>query len=103
MRTDSPKLSDTATQVALQMIAQHFPSTYSATKQRLSTVQQGQSKGNAQEAHEAIRPVMNEKTGVFYLPEEIDLSESHCVLYVLILQRTLAALMANSVSETHTQ
>lgn len=108
MRTDSPKLSQLATDIGTSFIKQTFGDEYlgtsaapSQTKKKAPAIPK-----NAQEAHEAIRPaVMETAEGVsrFYQPNEISFSsDMHRALYVLILQRTLASLMGPSISDTTT-
>ena len=52
MRTDSPKLSDTAIEISQSMLKSQFNSEYLGTQERLAVVKAGNAKKNAQEAHE---------------------------------------------------
>jgi len=82
-RTDSPSLSDEAMQGARTWIAQNLPKGYLPTKPRFY-----QANGNAQEAHEAIRPTHWE-TG----PDAVAGDDSS--LYRMIWTRFLASQCAD--------
>jgi len=89
MRTDSLRISDEAQRDAASYIAKQYGSAYCPAKPR-----QFKSKGNAQDAHEAIRP-----SNVFLTPEKIrgDLTHDQYRLYSLIWHRFLASQMENAV------
>lgn len=86
MRTDSPILSEGAKNITKQTIETVFGNQFVCKDQ--SSVK---SPKNAQEAHEAIRPV--DLDGKLRFPEETDLSGQKLKLYTLIFQHTLASLM----------
>lgn len=92
MRTDSTRLSDVFVASAFSYIEEEYGKDY------VGTVRKRKSKGNEQDAHEAIRP-----TSVMRYPESIEkhLSKDEFKLYSLIYARTLASLMASAkVSST---
>lgn len=84
MRTDSPALSDEATEAARAAAAARFgPASIPASPRVFKA------KGNAQEAHEAIRP-----TGkAFTPPDKTGLTGEELALYELIYNRTVASQM----------
>ncbi len=86
MRTDSPALSDEATEAARAVAAAQFgPASIPASPRVFKA------KGNAQEAHEAIRP-----TGkVFTPPDQAGLEGDELALYELIFNRTVASQMTD--------
>lgn len=86
-RTDSLNLSQMSLQEAREFIVKSFGSNYSMTKKY-------KAKGNAQEAHEAIRPTKANK-----YPEHIKnaLDSARYKLYALIWQRFIASQMASAV------
>ncbi len=88
MRTDSPVVSPVAQQAARGFIAEKYGVEYLPDS---PPVYRG--RGNAQEAHEAIRP-----TDVVRTPEEVApfLDPDELKLYRLIWQRFLASQMANA-------
>ncbi len=92
MRTDSLRLSDEAMQEAAEFIKHRYGSQYYYGKPHVF-----KSKGNAQDAHEAIRP-----THVELDPERIrgSLTSDQYRLYKLIWSRFLASQMANAVFDT---
>ena len=92
IRTDSVRLSDEAVTFARQAIAERFGGNYLPEK---PNVYRG--RGNAQDAHEAIRP-----TNLDLLPEEIaeSLTRDQLSLYRLVYTRFLACQMADAVYET---
>lgn len=90
MRTDSTRISDVAKSEATEYITTHFGKEYIG-------VQKGKNKGNAQDAHEAIRP-----TSVMRTPNEMKafLSRDQLRLYKLIWERFMASQMAPAVIDT---
>ena len=91
MRTDSNQLSQDAQQAVVKSIQQKFGSDMVGDGPRLTTKPK-----NAQEAHEAIRPAIQED-GFFLDPENIPVSDSQLSLYKFIWQRTVASRMINQV------
>lgn len=89
MRTDSVNLSETAIAQARKIIGSEFGEQYA-----LDYGRKYKSKGRAQEAHEAIRPV-----DLSILPPRIkgDLTRDQFKLYDLIWKRTLACQMKEAV------
>ncbi|RJF74628.1 type I DNA topoisomerase [Deinococcus cavernae] len=84
MRTDSPALSDEATEAARAVAAGLFGPASVPSSPRVF-----KAKGNAQEAHEAIRP-----TGkVFTPPDQAGLEGDELALYELVFHRTVASQM----------
>eukprot|EP01033_Poteriospumella_lacustris_P000916 gene915-658_t len=98
MRTDSPTLSTEAQQAMTAMITQQYGADY--------LLSAGAKKGkatpkNAQEAHEAIRPALNE--GRFRDPASVSVESTNArALYELIYRRTLASAMRPSKTESVT-
>ena len=92
MRTDSLRLSDEAMAAAADFIRSRYGNAYYYGKFHVF-----KTKGNAQDAHEAIRP-----THVDYDPERIkaSLTLDQYKLYKLIWSRFLASQMANAVYDT---
>ena len=92
MRTDSLRLSDEAMAAAADFIQNRYGKNYYYGKFHVF-----KTKGNAQDAHEAIRP-----THVEYDPERIrsSLTAEQYKLYKLIWSRFLATQMANAVYDT---
>ncbi|MBQ8621822.1 MAG: type I DNA topoisomerase [Oscillospiraceae bacterium] len=92
MRTDSLRLSDEAMAAAADFIKVRYGSDYYYGKFHVF-----KTKGNAQDAHEAIRP-----THVELDPERIkgSLTNDQYRLYKLIWSRFLASQMANAVYDT---
>ena len=92
MRTDSLRLSDEAMDAAAGFIRHRYGENYYYGKHHVF-----KTKGNAQDAHEAIRP-----THVELDPEKIQssLSKDQYRLYKLIWSRFLASQMANAVYDT---
>ncbi|WP_239254808.1 type I DNA topoisomerase [Listeria ilorinensis] len=92
MRTDSTRISDTATQEAHQYIVDQYGSEFARTKKRTDKNQKG-----AQDAHEAIRP-----TSVMRSPQEMKeyLSRDQLRLYKLIWERFIASQMTPAVLDT---
>ena len=92
MRTDSLRLSDEAMDAAADFIRHRYGSAYYYGKHHVF-----KTKGNAQDAHEAIRP-----THVELDPERIaaSLTKEQYKLYKLIWSRFLASQMANAVFDT---
>ena len=92
MRTDSLRLSEEALAAAKGFIQTRYGADYyPAQTRRFKT------KGNAQDAHEAIRP-----SDVSLVPDEIkkDLTTEQYKLYKLIWSRFLACQMANAVYDS---
>ncbi len=92
MRTDSLRLSDEAMDAAADFIKQRYGKQYYYGKHHVF-----KTKGNAQDAHEAIRP-----THVELDPERIasSLTKEQYKLYKLIWSRFLASQMANATFDT---
>ena len=92
MRTDSLRLSDEAMAAAADFIKSRYGASYYYGKFHVF-----KTKGNAQDAHEAIRP-----THVELDPERIrgSLTPDQYRLYKLIWSRFLASQMANAVFDT---
>ena len=92
MRTDSLRLSDEAMAAAAGFIRRRYGDSYYYGKFHVF-----KTKGNAQDAHEAIRP-----THVELDPENIrgSLTPDQYKLYKLIWSRFLASQMANAVFDT---
>ena len=92
MRTDSLRLSDEAMDAAAEFIKHRYGSAYYYGKHHVF-----KTKGNAQDAHEAIRP-----THVELDPERIQgsLTKEQYRLYKLIWSRFLASQMANALFDT---
>ena len=92
MRTDSLRLSDEAVAAARGFIVQRYGAPYCPAQPR-----KFKTKGNAQDAHEAIRP-----SDVTLVPEDIrkDLTAEQFKLYKLIWSRFLACQMANAVYDS---
>jgi DNA topoisomerase-1 len=93
MRTDNVTLSDEAVGAARQTVQRLYGENFLSDKPRQFT---GKVK-NAQEAHEAIRPVVP-----FRSPDELarELHGHELALYRLVWQRTLASQMADAVGVT---
>ena len=89
MRTDSVNLSNTAIDMAKQVIEKEFGKQYSYVRQYKT-----KSKG-AQEAHEAIRPTYMEKS-------EVGGTSQEKRLYELIWKRTVASQMSDAQLERTT-
>ena len=92
MRTDSLRLSDEAMDAAAKFICGRYGKSYYYGKHHVF-----KTKGNAQDAHEAIRP-----THVELDPERIagSLTKEQYKLYKLIWSRFLASQMANAEFDT---
>ncbi len=92
MRTDSLRLSEEAMQEAADFIKARYGKDY-----YYGSFHQFKSKGNAQDAHEAIRP-----THAYLDPERVrgSLTADQYKLYKLIWSRFLASQMANAVYDT---
>ena len=92
MRTDSLRLSEEALASAKGFIESRYGADYYPPQTR-----RFKTKGNAQDAHEAIRP-----SDVTLVPEEIkkDLTAEQFRLYKLIWSRFLACQMANAVYDS---
>ena len=96
MRTDSPALSDQATNAARRQAAQMFGEKFlSASPRHFSSKSK-----NAQEAHEAIRPAGE----AFRTPQSLgrELNHDEARLYDLIWKRTVASQMADARLATTT-
>ena len=96
MRTDSPNLSDQATNAARKQAEQLFGRDHVSESPRRF----GASSKGAQEAHEAIRPAGE----TFRTPQEVagELHADSMRLYELIWRRTLASQMSDSREATTT-
>lgn len=92
MRTDSLRISDEAKAAAAQYIETVYGKEYLPEKPRTF-----KSKGNAQDAHEAIRPSIADLT-----PARVKsgLTSDQFKLYELIWSRFIASQMANAVLDT---
>ena len=92
MRTDSLRLSEDALAAARSFIESRYGKAYYPPQTR-----RFKAKGNAQDAHEAIRP-----SDVNLVPEEIkkDLTGEQYRLYKLIWSRFLSCQMANAVYDS---
>ena len=92
MRTDSLRLSEEAVSAARSFISVRYGKDYCPPRGR-----QYKTKGNAQDAHEAIRP-----SDVTLVPEDIkkDLTGEQFKLYKLIWSRFLACQMANALYDS---
>ena len=92
MRTDSLRLSDEAMDAAADFIKNRYGASYYYGKHHVF-----KTKGNAQDAHEAIRP-----SHVELEPERIksSLTSDQYKLYKLIWSRFLATQMANALFDT---
>ncbi|MDD6278453.1 MAG: type I DNA topoisomerase [Oscillospiraceae bacterium] len=92
MRTDSLRISDEAKSAAAQYIEMAYGKDYLPSEPRVF-----KTKGNAQDAHEAIRPSMPDLT-----PERAksSLSSDQYKLYKLIWERFIASQMANALLDT---
>ena len=120
MRTDSPVLSSlgmTAAQgIALNLFGPNYlqsvnknedtptnssSSSSSSSSKKSKTKVSKKSPKNAQEAHEAIRPA-DTGGGKFKMPQETQLTGIKLELYSLIFKRTIASVMASSISDTIT-
>ena len=96
MRTDSPALSDQATNAARRQAAAMFGANHVSEQPRVFT---SKSK-NAQEAHEAVRPAGED----FRTPQSVahELNHDEQRLYDLIWKRTVASQMADARVATTT-
>lgn len=92
MRTDSLRLSDEAVDAAKEYIIGRYGAEYYPSKKRVF-----RTKGNAQDAHEAIRP-----TNVNLTPDDIQpyLTSEQYKLYKLIWSRFIACQMAEAILDT---
>ena len=114
MRTDSPHLSDDAVKVGQNLIVEKFGKNYLSETNfkdnKRKKKKGGKSNIDAQEAHEAIRPAIqdDEKTPTFVDPSSIvnhhkrkngggSLPETAVRLYSLIYNRTAASFMSNQL------
>lgn len=87
MRTDSTRLSDVFVSSTMSYIEEEYGKEY------VGSVRSRKSKGNEQDAHEAIRP-----TSILRTPGSLEkhLNADELKLYSLIYARTLASLMASA-------
>lgn len=94
MRTDSTRIAESAQQEARAFIAEKYGNDFAPKSAR-----QYQSKGGAQDAHEAVRP-----TSVLRDPETIKefLSRDQYRLYKLIWERFVASQMSPAILDTTT-
>ena len=88
IRTDSPALSDEAVRLGQNVLRELF-----GAQVLPEQVRRHAAKGNAQEAHEAIRPTE------FTAPEQTGLEGDELALYRLIYETTLASLMKDAAGE----
>ncbi len=88
IRTDSTRISDDAQKECLEYIEKNFGKEYLPSKPNVYTT-----KKNAQDAHEAIRPI-----DITITPESVKsiLDKNHYNLYRLIYERYLASQMAEA-------
>ncbi len=91
MRTDSTRLSDVFVASTMAHIEDEYGKNY------VGFVRKRKSKGNEQDAHEAIRP-----TSILRTPSSIEkhLSKDELKLYQLIYARAIASLMASAVVDS---
>lgn len=94
IRTDSVRISDEAYMQAKEFILEQYGENYLASSRPIY-----KSKGNAQDAHEAIRPTYSSRT-----PELVksSLTTEQYKLYKLIWQRFIASQMAPANYDTQT-
>ena len=92
MRTDSLRISDEARAAASAYISERYGQEYLPESPRIY-----KSRGNAQDAHEAIRPTMPELS-----PDQVkeSLSSDQYKLYKLVWERFIASQMANAEYNT---
>jgi len=92
MRTDSLRISEEAMGAARDFIKSHYGDRYCPPQPR-----KFKAKGNAQDAHEAIRP-----TNIGLTPDSVkkDLTPEQYKLYRLIWSRFIASQMANAVYDS---
>ncbi len=92
MRTDSLRISDEARAAGNEYIRSTYGADYLPSKARVF-----KTKGNAQDAHEAIRPSVPSMT-----PEQVknSLTSDQYRLYKLIWERFIASLMADQIQNT---
>lgn len=92
MRTDSLRISQDAMNEAAQYIRENYSDSYLPSKPRVF-----KSRSNAQDGHEAIRPV-----SVMLTPERVraNLTVDQYKLYKLIWERFTASQMADSIQKT---
>jgi len=102
MRTDSPTLSTAAQRASANLVGRLFGKEFldSAEGGKGAKAKASKKPKNAQEAHEAIRPV--EENGAFKLPADTGLFGQEFNIYNAIFRRTLASVMKPSKSETRT-
>ena len=96
MRTDSTRVAPSAVEAARRYISAHFPKAYLSASPNLYGGNRG---GQAQDAHEAVRP-----TDVAHTPQSVrrHLGKDQLRLYTLIWQRFVASQMASTVYDTTT-
>ncbi|MCJ7839629.1 type I DNA topoisomerase [Lederbergia sp. NSJ-179] len=94
MRTDSTRISEVAQKEAAEYITDHYGKEYRKSGQSKSS-----KPGNAQDAHEAVRP-----TSVYRQPNSVKpyLSRDQLRLYKLIWERFVASQMAPAIMDTMT-
>jgi DNA topoisomerase-1 len=90
MRTDSVRISEGALNEARDFLSQNYPEKLPSKPRFFAT------KGNAQDAHEAIRP-----TSVFRTPEKMKkyLKKDELALYSLIWKRFVASQMTEAIMD----
>jgi DNA topoisomerase IA len=103
MRTDSPILSTQAKEIATKLVIDNFGSEYlqdGGGRKDGHSRKDKKAPLNAQEAHEAIRPV--EWSGTFKTPEETGLDGKKKALYSLVYKRCIASMMTKAELLTKT-
>lgn len=98
MRTDSSTISDEAKNIAREYVLQVYGSKYWRNEET-ETARKKKVVKNAQEAHEAIRPVIM-NSSCFTSPLELknSLTSDEWRLYTLIFDRSIASVMSSSKS-----
>lgn len=92
IRTDSTRISQDAQKECLEFIKNNFGDKYCPNKPNIYSV-----KNNAQDAHEAIRPI-DVNLSLEQAKEMLD--KNHFSLYKLIYERYLASQMSNAIYDT---
>lgn len=101
LRTDAETMSDEGTDAAYATAKKEFPSSLALSKRRFTA------KKNAQEGHEAIRPIQDDVTGLFpttaSIKKELDsMDKDAAKVYDLIRRRTIASQMKDAIGRTIT-
>lgn len=111
MRTDATNLSNEAITAIRNEITSQYGKEYVNTNNANNDEKSSSSKSKknkkkgikfAQEAHEAIRPALQENEGGFATPQQLksELSPAQSSLYNVIYKRTLSSLMTSQVSNS---